>query len=185
MCLCVGLCVYPSNPFHVCWLLLKYFVSSLVWFFLSHWKTSLICQTNAFTQWNDFSHDPPGFAWLEMRLWGSLSWFLGAMGANTSQVSDLSESQSIRTLIGPDAISENEPFWNQLISFTFTSPTSRWDAPLTPSLMSRTLTLIQIIRDAILLSLSEYHLFESKIGCLCDSCRSDPTRLHKLCLEHL
>uniref|UniRef100_A0A673JXH9 Dymeclin n=1 Tax=Sinocyclocheilus rhinocerous TaxID=307959 RepID=A0A673JXH9_9TELE len=46
------------------------------------------------------------------------------MGANTSQVSDLSESQSIRTLIGPDAISENEPFWNQLISFTFTSPTS-------------------------------------------------------------
>lgn len=52
------------------------------------------------------------------------------MGANTSQVSDLSESQSIRTLIGPDAISENEPFWNQLISFTFSSPTSSADAKL-------------------------------------------------------
>ncbi|KTG44616.1 hypothetical protein cypCar_00021448 [Cyprinus carpio] len=52
------------------------------------------------------------------------------MGANTSQVSDLSESQSIRTLIGPDAISENEPFWNQLISFTFTSPTCSADAKL-------------------------------------------------------
>ncbi|KAA0719708.1 Dymeclin [Triplophysa tibetana] len=52
------------------------------------------------------------------------------MGANTSQVSDLSESQSIRTLIGPDAISENEPFWNQLISFTFSSPNSSADAKL-------------------------------------------------------
>ncbi|XP_051534125.1 dymeclin-like isoform X2 [Myxocyprinus asiaticus] len=52
------------------------------------------------------------------------------MGANTSQVSDLSESQSIRNLIGPDAISENDPFWNQLISFTFTSPTSSADAKL-------------------------------------------------------
>uniref|UniRef100_A0A3B4ELR2 Dymeclin n=1 Tax=Pygocentrus nattereri TaxID=42514 RepID=A0A3B4ELR2_PYGNA len=52
------------------------------------------------------------------------------MGANTSQVSDLSESQSIRTLIGPESISENEPFWNQLISFTFTSPTCSADAKL-------------------------------------------------------
>ncbi|XP_051960250.1 dymeclin-like isoform X2 [Xyrauchen texanus] len=52
------------------------------------------------------------------------------MGANTSQVSDLSESQSIRNLIGPGAISENDPFWNQLISFTFTSPTSSAEAKL-------------------------------------------------------
>uniref|UniRef100_A0A8C2G6N2 Dymeclin n=1 Tax=Cyprinus carpio TaxID=7962 RepID=A0A8C2G6N2_CYPCA len=52
------------------------------------------------------------------------------MGANTSQLSELSESQSIRTLIGPDAVSENEPFWNQLISFTFTSPTCSADAKL-------------------------------------------------------
>lgn len=52
------------------------------------------------------------------------------MGANTSQVSDLSESESIRTLIGTESISENEPFWNQLISFTFTSPTCSSDAKL-------------------------------------------------------
>ncbi|CAB1352059.1 unnamed protein product, partial [Coregonus sp. 'balchen'] len=47
------------------------------------------------------------------------------MGANTSQVSDLCENQSLRTLIGTESISENDPFWNQLISFTFISPTSR------------------------------------------------------------
>ncbi|KAB5549283.1 hypothetical protein PHYPO_G00065610 [Pangasianodon hypophthalmus] len=52
------------------------------------------------------------------------------MGANTSQVRDLAESQSIRTLIGPEPISENEPFWNQLISFTFTSPSCSADAKL-------------------------------------------------------
>ncbi|XP_051961999.1 LOW QUALITY PROTEIN: dymeclin-like [Xyrauchen texanus] len=52
------------------------------------------------------------------------------MGANTSHVSDLSESPSICTLIGPDAVSENDPFWNQLISFTFTSPTSSADDKL-------------------------------------------------------
>ncbi|XP_047661289.1 dymeclin isoform X2 [Tachysurus fulvidraco] len=52
------------------------------------------------------------------------------MGANTSQVSDLSESPSIRTLIGPEPITENEPFWNQLISFTFTSPSCSADAKL-------------------------------------------------------
>ncbi|XP_053505017.1 dymeclin [Ictalurus furcatus] len=52
------------------------------------------------------------------------------MGANTSQVGDLAESQSIRTLIGPEPISENEPFWNQLISFTFTSPSCSADAKL-------------------------------------------------------
>uniref|UniRef100_A0A8C7DNM6 Dymeclin n=1 Tax=Oncorhynchus kisutch TaxID=8019 RepID=A0A8C7DNM6_ONCKI len=46
------------------------------------------------------------------------------MGANTSQVSDLSENQSLRTLIGTESISDNDPFWNQLISFTFISPTS-------------------------------------------------------------
>ncbi|KAK6322826.1 dymeclin [Coregonus clupeaformis] len=52
------------------------------------------------------------------------------MGANTSQVSDLCENQSLRTLIGTESISENDPFWNQLISFTFISPTSRGDSKL-------------------------------------------------------
>ncbi|KAK6315671.1 dymeclin-like [Coregonus clupeaformis] len=52
------------------------------------------------------------------------------MGANTSQVSDLSENQSLRTLIGTESISENDPFWNQLISFTFISPTSSGNSKL-------------------------------------------------------
>ncbi|XP_028829399.1 dymeclin isoform X1 [Denticeps clupeoides] len=45
------------------------------------------------------------------------------MGANTSQVSELFENQSLKALIGTQSISENNPFWNQLISFSFTSPT--------------------------------------------------------------
>uniref|UniRef100_A0A6Q2Z812 Dymeclin n=1 Tax=Esox lucius TaxID=8010 RepID=A0A6Q2Z812_ESOLU len=52
------------------------------------------------------------------------------MGANTSQVSDLSENQSLHTLIGTESISENDPFWNQLISFTFISPTNSGDSKL-------------------------------------------------------
>jgi hypothetical protein len=47
------------------------------------------------------------------------------MGANTSQVSDLSENPSLRTLVGTESVSQNEPFWNQLISFTFISPANR------------------------------------------------------------
>uniref|UniRef100_A0A8C9Y430 Dymeclin n=1 Tax=Sander lucioperca TaxID=283035 RepID=A0A8C9Y430_SANLU len=46
------------------------------------------------------------------------------MGANTSHVSDLSDNPSLRALVGTESISENDPFWNQLISFTFISPTS-------------------------------------------------------------
>ncbi|XP_048875689.1 dymeclin isoform X2 [Brienomyrus brachyistius] len=52
------------------------------------------------------------------------------MGANTSQVNDLSQNPSLGSLVGTEAISENDPFWNQLISFTFTSPTSSRDSKL-------------------------------------------------------
>lgn len=52
------------------------------------------------------------------------------MGANTSQISDLSNNQSLKTLVGTESISENDPFWNQLISFTFISPTSRYELVL-------------------------------------------------------
>lgn len=52
------------------------------------------------------------------------------MGANTSQVSDLSENPSLKALVGTESISENDPFWNQLISFTFISPTSSGDSKL-------------------------------------------------------
>uniref|UniRef100_W5N140 Dymeclin n=1 Tax=Lepisosteus oculatus TaxID=7918 RepID=W5N140_LEPOC len=52
------------------------------------------------------------------------------MGANTSRVNDLSENKNLRTLIGTEPISENDPFWNQLISFTFASPTNSADAKI-------------------------------------------------------
>lgn len=52
------------------------------------------------------------------------------MGANTSQISDLSENTSLKALVGTEIISENDPFWNQLISFTFISPTCSGDSKL-------------------------------------------------------
>lgn len=52
------------------------------------------------------------------------------MGANTSQVSDLSDNPSLKALVGTEPISENDPFWNQLISFTFISPTCSGDSKL-------------------------------------------------------
>lgn len=52
------------------------------------------------------------------------------MGANTSQVSDLSNNPSLKALVGTESISENDPFWNQLISFTFISPTCSGDSKL-------------------------------------------------------
>ncbi|KAM6901698.1 dymeclin [Lycodopsis pacificus] len=52
------------------------------------------------------------------------------MGANTSHVSDLSDNPSLKVLVGTESMSENDPFWNQLISFTFISPTSSGDSKL-------------------------------------------------------
>uniref|UniRef100_A0A8C4S7M1 Dymeclin n=1 Tax=Erpetoichthys calabaricus TaxID=27687 RepID=A0A8C4S7M1_ERPCA len=46
------------------------------------------------------------------------------MGANTSSVTELAENENLRKLTGTESISENDPFWNQLISFSFTSPTN-------------------------------------------------------------
>ncbi|XP_054612303.1 dymeclin [Dunckerocampus dactyliophorus] len=52
------------------------------------------------------------------------------MGANTSQLSDLPDNPSLKALVGTESISENDPFWNQLISFTVISPTSSADSKL-------------------------------------------------------
>ncbi|XP_077592794.1 dymeclin isoform X1 [Stigmatopora nigra] len=52
------------------------------------------------------------------------------MGANTSQLSDLPDNPSLKTLVGTESISANDPFWNQLISFTVISPTSSGDSRL-------------------------------------------------------
>ncbi|XP_020325677.1 dymeclin-like isoform X3 [Oncorhynchus kisutch] len=74
------------------------------------------------------------------------------MGANTSQVSDLSENQSLRTLIGTESISDNDPFWNQLISFTFISPTSR---DITYSILFEAVTTMLVLLS--------YQLFHKEI----------------------
>ncbi|KAM9097527.1 dymeclin isoform X3 [Sarcophilus harrisii] len=46
------------------------------------------------------------------------------MGANSSNISDLSENEYLKRLSGTESISENDPFWNQLLSFSFTTPTN-------------------------------------------------------------
>ncbi|XP_072461242.1 dymeclin isoform X1 [Notamacropus eugenii] len=45
------------------------------------------------------------------------------MGANSSSINDLSENEYLKRLSGTESISENDPFWNQLLSFSFTTPT--------------------------------------------------------------
>ncbi|XP_073445845.1 dymeclin-like [Dendrobates tinctorius] len=52
------------------------------------------------------------------------------MGANSSTINELSDSDYLKKLSGSDAISENEPFWNQLLSFTFCTPTNSADSKL-------------------------------------------------------
>ncbi|XP_064644875.1 dymeclin-like isoform X2 [Lineus longissimus] len=41
------------------------------------------------------------------------------MGANSSSISELTENVYLQRLSGTDSISANDPFWNQLLSFTF------------------------------------------------------------------
>ncbi|KAJ6662957.1 hypothetical protein lerEdw1_010778 [Lerista edwardsae] len=46
------------------------------------------------------------------------------MGANSSSISELPENEYLKKLSGREAISENDPFWNQLLSFNFNTPTN-------------------------------------------------------------
>ncbi|XP_072272829.1 dymeclin isoform X1 [Pyxicephalus adspersus] len=50
------------------------------------------------------------------------------MGANSSTISELPDNEYLKKLSGTEAISENEPFWNQLLSFTFNTPTNSADS---------------------------------------------------------
>ncbi|XP_041437020.1 dymeclin isoform X1 [Xenopus laevis] len=52
------------------------------------------------------------------------------MGANSSTIKELSENEYLKKLSGTDSISENEPFWNQLLSFTLSTPTNSADSKL-------------------------------------------------------
>uniref|UniRef100_A0A8C7E3Q5 Dymeclin n=1 Tax=Naja naja TaxID=35670 RepID=A0A8C7E3Q5_NAJNA len=46
------------------------------------------------------------------------------MGAANSSIHDLPENEYLKKMSGREAISENDPFWNQLLSFSFTIPTN-------------------------------------------------------------
>lgn len=46
------------------------------------------------------------------------------MGSNSSRISDLPKNEYLKKLSGTESISENDPFWNQLFSFSFPAPTS-------------------------------------------------------------
>ncbi|CAN0346464.1 unnamed protein product [Bubo scandiacus] len=52
------------------------------------------------------------------------------MGANSSSISELPENEYLKKLSGAESISENDPFWNQLLSFRFTTPTNSADLKL-------------------------------------------------------
>uniref|UniRef100_A0A8C7A6I9 Dymeclin n=1 Tax=Neovison vison TaxID=452646 RepID=A0A8C7A6I9_NEOVI len=46
------------------------------------------------------------------------------MGSNSSRIGDLPKNEYLKKLSGPESVSENDPFWNQLLSFSFPAPTS-------------------------------------------------------------
>ncbi|XP_078408899.1 dymeclin isoform X2 [Cetorhinus maximus] len=52
------------------------------------------------------------------------------MGANSSSIADLANNSYLQRLAGTETISENDPFWNQLLSFSFTTPTNGADTQL-------------------------------------------------------
>lgn len=47
------------------------------------------------------------------------------MGLSCSTIADLSNNENLKLLSGKETISENDPFWNQLLSFSLQAPQSR------------------------------------------------------------
>uniref|UniRef100_A0A2I2ZVQ5 Dymeclin n=1 Tax=Gorilla gorilla gorilla TaxID=9595 RepID=A0A2I2ZVQ5_GORGO len=45
------------------------------------------------------------------------------MGSNSSRIGDLPKNEYLKKLSATESISENDPFWNQLLSFSFPAPT--------------------------------------------------------------
>ncbi|XP_067886431.1 dymeclin isoform X1 [Heterodontus francisci] len=52
------------------------------------------------------------------------------MGANSSSIAELENNSYLQHLAGTEPISENDPFWNQLLSFSITTPTNGADIRL-------------------------------------------------------
>ncbi|XP_042890288.1 dymeclin-like isoform X2 [Penaeus japonicus] len=49
------------------------------------------------------------------------------MGAGSSSISDLSSNKYLKRFVSPEVITSNDPFWNQLLSFTFSIPNTSSD----------------------------------------------------------
>uniref|UniRef100_G3RWU4 Dymeclin n=1 Tax=Gorilla gorilla gorilla TaxID=9595 RepID=G3RWU4_GORGO len=52
------------------------------------------------------------------------------MGSNSSRIGDLPKNEYLKKLSATESISENDPFWNQLLSFSFPAPTSSTELKL-------------------------------------------------------
>ncbi|KAM5219384.1 dymeclin isoform 1-T1 [Hipposideros larvatus] len=52
------------------------------------------------------------------------------MGSNSSRIDDLPKNEYLKKLSGTESVSENDPFWNQLLSFSFPAPTSSTELKL-------------------------------------------------------
>uniref|UniRef100_A0A2K6ENT3 Dymeclin n=1 Tax=Propithecus coquereli TaxID=379532 RepID=A0A2K6ENT3_PROCO len=52
------------------------------------------------------------------------------MGSNSSRIGDLPKNEYLKKLAGTESVSENDPFWNQLLSFSFPAPTSSTELKL-------------------------------------------------------
>ncbi|XP_052598521.1 dymeclin isoform X5 [Peromyscus californicus insignis] len=71
--------------------------------------------------------------WFPERSWSVVLWpcpcedelaTTQKMGSNSSRISDLPKNEYLQKLSGTESVSENDPFWNQLFSFSFPAPTS-------------------------------------------------------------
>ena len=54
------------------------------------------------------------------------SFFKNRMGANSSSFSELGTNDYLRRFSSTEAISPQDPFWNQLLSYTFLIPINRY-----------------------------------------------------------
>uniref|UniRef100_A0A671FAU3 Dymeclin n=1 Tax=Rhinolophus ferrumequinum TaxID=59479 RepID=A0A671FAU3_RHIFE len=52
------------------------------------------------------------------------------MGSNSSRIGDLPKNEYLKKIEGTESVSENDPFWNQLLSFSFPAPTSSTELKL-------------------------------------------------------
>ena len=47
------------------------------------------------------------------------------MGANNSNLSDLSKNEALNRLVSKEVLSPSDPFWNSLLSYNFKLPVSK------------------------------------------------------------